>query len=107
MNETKVNDENKALSVPYIVWESDRARAEREKLRLIGVIVLLIICFTAYVIYDKWEASQWDYVDEITEDVDLNTDSGGNANYIKNGGEINNGTNTSDTNTQENENETK
>lgn len=103
MNENGKKDE--IITIPYIVLESERARHEREKSRLIGVIILLIICFTGYVFYNKWDSTQWDYAD-TTETVDVITDGGGDANYIKNGGEINNGTSASN-NKEENENKTK
>lgn len=92
MDENGKKDE--VIMIPMIKAESDCARYERIIGRLVGVIILLVICFTGYVVYDKWDSAQWDYAD-TTETVDVITDGGGDANYIKNGGEIINGTSAS------------
>ena len=74
-------------NIPYIVYESSLAREERQQKRLVIVIVILIILLfitNAVWIY-AW--NQYDYVDES-----VNVDSSeGNANYIGNDGDINNG----------------
>lgn len=97
--------EKEILMIPFVKAEADCARYERIICRLIGLIILLIICFTAYIAYDKWQDGQWDYTDEIIEDVDLMGEDG-NTNYIKNGGVINNGENQSKDDTQAHEDQT-
>lgn len=90
-----MDEDNKTLTVPYIVWESDRARAERTTKRLIAVIVLLIILFVGSNAFWVYEWTRYDFsavTTTTTEDIDVESENNGNANYIGNDGEINNGT---------------
>lgn len=76
--------ENK--DVPYIVFESTIARFERTIKRLIiliGITILLLFTSNALWIYE-W--MQYDY-----EDVTVDSQDRGNANYIGASGVINNG----------------
>lgn len=76
------------MNIPYIAYESMLAKEERQQRRLIVVIITLIVLLvTSNVIWIiAW--NQYDYVDEYTK-----IDAGdGNANYIGEDGNINNGT---------------
>lgn len=73
-------------NVPYIVYEGTIARFERTIRRLIIVLaatILLLFASNALWIYE-W--NQYDY-----EDVTVDSQDGGNANYIGASGVINNG----------------
>ena len=72
--------------VPYIVYEGTVARFERTIRRLIiliGITILLLFASNAIWIYE-W--NQYDY-----SDVTVDSQDGGNANYIGASGYINNG----------------
>ena len=77
-------DDNK---IPYIAFEAEMARHEREKLRLIkalvAAILLIFISNIGWLIF----FNQFDYaIDTVTQELDS-----GNANYIGADGTINNG----------------
>lgn len=76
--------------VPYIVYESAQVRAERTIKRL--TVALIISIFLIFVSHAAWLffVSQYEF-----ESYDLSTDGGGNASYIGQDGDINNGTSTS------------
>lgn len=76
--------------VPYIVYESAQVRAERTIKRL--TVALIISIFLIFVSHVAWLffISQYEF-----ESYDLSTDGGGNASYIGQDGDINNGTSTS------------
>ena len=75
--------------VPYLVYESTMARFERTIKRLIIVIGIAIALLFASNMAWLYEWNQYDY-----GDVDVNTENGGNANYIGASGMISNGTST-------------
>ena len=77
-------------NVPYIVHEASMARMERQIKRLwIALIVAIALLFASGAIFIlAW--MQYDYTSEETI-VDVNSDDGGNANYIGNDGDIVNG----------------
>ena len=77
-------------SVPYIVHESSMARMERQVKR--GWIALIVAVCMLFVSNAAWLYAwmQYDYSSEETI-VDVNSDDGGNANYIGNDGDIVNG----------------
>ena len=77
-------------SVPYIVHESSMARMERQVKR--GWIALIVAVCLLFVSNAAWLYAwmQYDYSSEETI-VDVNSDDGGNANYIGNDGDIVNG----------------
>lgn len=79
-------------NIPYIVYESSLAREERQQKRLIVVIIVLIILLFATNLIWMIAWNQYDYIDEGV-DIDLDAESG-NANYIGNDGDINNGIDT-------------
>lgn len=79
-------------SVPYVVHESAMARAERQIKSLVWVIVLLIMLLVGsnvgWLIYE----SQFEVVEETTEEYVIEQDAeSGNNNSIINGGEVTNG----------------
>ncbi len=83
-------------NVPYIVFEGTVARFERTIKRLIilvGITVLLLFASNAIWIYE-W--NQYDY-----EDISIDNQDGGNANYIGASGVINNAQNSSQKENQE------
>lgn len=92
--------ENKANSVPYIVYEGEMSRNERLVKRLvIALLVTVVLLFlTNFAWLKAW--TEYDYVsEELTTSVDVNAENGV-ANYIGNDGDIINGENTSNENAQ-------
>lgn len=85
-------DDNK-LTVPYIAHESECARNERHIKRLIISLVLCVALIFAS--NSAWLIAwmQYDYSGETTESVVELDGKNGNANYIGNDGDINNGKN--------------
>ena len=86
--------ENKVADVPYIVHESAMARNERTLKRMIialAITVVLLFATNAAWLY-VW--NQYDYESEV---VTVDSEDGGNANYIGNNGDINNGESGSET----------
>jgi hypothetical protein len=98
--------EDKAYSVgemtkdiPYLTVEGIQARNERVIHRLIRIIIILIIGLILNNAMWIYFYNQYDYSDTTTTDtVTVDSNDGGNANYIGNDGEITNGENNSDTN---------
>ena len=76
--------------VPYIAFESMMARYERHTKRLIIALVITIILMFASNALWLYEWCQYDYSDTDSTSVDLDA-TDGNANYIGNDGDINNG----------------
>ena len=72
--------------VPYIVYEGTIARFERTVKRLIIVLVITILLLFASNAIWVYEWCQYDY-----SDVTVDSQDGGNANYIGANGYINNG----------------
>lgn len=74
------------IAVPYIVHESEMARAERNAKRLwvalLITITLIVLSNVGWLLY----ISQYDFCS-----YELSTDGGGNANYIGQEGDIYNG----------------
>ena len=78
------------VSVPYVVHESSMARAERQAKRLIAIIILLIILFVGSNI--GWLIYESQFEDVITsEEIIVDAEENGIANYIGNDGDIYNG----------------
>lgn len=59
-------DQNQTATVPYIVHESDMARAERHFKRLWGVIILLIVLLVATNALWLWYSQQFERAEIIT-----------------------------------------
>lgn len=81
---------NQPISVPYIVHESSMVRAERQAKRLIAIIILLIVLLVGsnigWLIYE----SQFEDV-TTSEEIIVDAEENGIANYIGNDGDIYNG----------------
>lgn len=73
-------------------FEAMENRHERREKRLIGLIAFLVALLVAtnvgWLIYE----SQFEVVETtVDEDININSDNGGNANYIGNDGDVING----------------
>ena len=80
--------------VPYLIYEATQARNERTMKKMIIVVVIAIaLMFISNAIW-LYAWMQYDY---ISEDVTVDSQDGGNANYIGNNGDIMNGTDTGKT----------
>lgn len=78
--------------IPYIVYESAEARAERTIRRLIITLVIAVVLFFASNALWLHAWMQYDYADEsVTVDA-----GSGTANYIGEDGDITNGTDNSE-----------
>ena len=75
--------------VPYLVYEATQARNERAVKRLITALIIAIALIFASNAIWLYAWLQYDYVS--SEQIDLSTDGGGDANYIGNNGDIING----------------
>ena len=78
------------VSVPYVVHESDMARAERHTKSLVWVIVLLIVLLVGSNGAWLWYENQFEVVEETTTTITQDNADGYN-NYIGNDGDIVNG----------------
>lgn len=89
--------EDNNMTVPYIVYEGAQARQERTIKRLIITIIIAVAMLFASNAIWLYAWMQYDYATEV-EQIDLDSDNGGNANYIGRdlNGELNNGESTSD-----------
>jgi membrane associated rhomboid family serine protease len=76
-------EDNKSIS--YVVYEGTMARFERTIKRLIFVIVIAVIALFASNMAWLYAWNQYDYSDVVVDSED-----GGNANYIGASGIINN-----------------
>ena len=85
--------ENK--KVDFIVYEANEARHERTVKRLIIALVISAILMFASNALWLWAWTSYDYSSEQTSYVDVDGKDG-NANYIGNNGDINNGLSKSD-----------
>lgn len=83
---TKMDDDK--VYVPYIVYEGEMARQERQTKRLIVMLIIMLVLFFASNMAWLYVWNQYEYVDEA---VTVDSDDGGNANYIGNDGDIVNG----------------
>ena len=88
-------EEEKMMTVPYIAHQSAAARQERQ-IRRMWIVTLFLICALigtnfAWVVY---ESSFEEIV--TTEEIIVDADDNGNANYIGQDGNIYNGENNSE-----------
>lgn len=83
--------EKKPQSVPYIVHESDMSRLERQLKRLWIVVLVLIFMLVGSNCAWLWYESQFETVESTVEEVVVDADENGIANYIGNDGDIING----------------
>lgn len=79
------------VNVPYIVHESDMSRLERQLKRLWIVILVLIFLLVGSNCAWLWYESQFETVETTTEEIVVDADENGIANYIGNDGGIING----------------
>lgn len=78
--------------IPYIAFEGQMARNERHIKRLvIALVISIVLMFASNAIW-LWAWMQYDYVDAETAETVTMESGGGNANYIRDGGIITNGT---------------
>jgi hypothetical protein len=84
----KGNDAHAPESVPYIVHESSMARMERQIKR--GWIALIVAVALLFASNGLWLLA-WNSYDYTSEEVIIDSQDGGNANYIGNDGDIING----------------
>jgi len=77
------------MTVPYIVYESSMARAERHIKRLVIAIVIAIIMIVLSNLAWLYVWNSYEYVGD-TQEITLDS-SDGDANYIGNDGDIING----------------
>lgn len=74
-------EEKDNMTVPYIVYEGAQARQERTIKRLIIVIIITVSMLFATNAIWLYAWMQYDYATEI-EEIEVDSDNGGNANYI-------------------------
>lgn len=77
------------MTVPYIVYESAMARNERHTKRLVIALIISIMMIVATNIAWLYVWNSYEYVG----DSSVTVEGEGNANYIGNDGDINNGEN--------------
>ena len=79
---------NTPENVPYIVHETDMARNERNvKRMIIAIIMAIVLLFASNALW----LLAWTSYDYSSEEVIIDSQDGGNANYIGNDGDIVNG----------------
>lgn len=82
--------ENASVMVPYVAYESAMARAERQSKRLWIVILVLIAALIATNI--AWIVYECSFEDVVTtEEIIVEAEDNGNANYVGQDGNIYNG----------------
>ena len=86
-------ENNDNIIMSRIAFERMQAKDERNDRWRNIIIVLLIVLLVITNGMWLWAWNQYDYVDSDSFSVDLEADDGGNANYIGNNGDINNGEN--------------
>ncbi len=95
-----MDNNNDNIVMSRIAFERMQAKDERnDRWRNIIIILLIVLLVLTNGMW-LWHESQYDYVDDYSVDVDAG--EGGNANYIGRDGDINNGTNNSETQTEQN-----
>jgi len=80
--------DDEKVYVPYIVYEGEMARQERHAKRLIIMLTIMLVLFFASNMAWLYVWNQYECVDEA---VTVDSNDGGNANYIGNNGDIVNG----------------
>lgn len=95
------------LNVPYIVYEAMLEKEDRQQRRMVVIIILLIVLLVLSNLVWIYEWCQYDYIDTESEEIDVDADDGGVANYIGRDGDITNGKSASDEekNTKQNKEE--
>ena len=84
---------NDMAVTPIAQHEKDQNRLMSIIKRLIAVIVTLIVLFVGYIAFDKWRDSQYEVVEETTEETKIEgvkqETEDGNNNFV--GGDYTNG----------------
>lgn len=76
------------MTIPYIVYESTLEKEDRQHKRLVVIIVILIaLLFVSNAMWIYF----WNTYDYVDDEVMVNAEDDGTANYIGNNGDINNG----------------
>lgn len=84
--------------VPYLIYEATQVRNERTvKKLIIALIISIALIFASNAIW-LYAWMQYDYAGE---EIIVDSNDGGNANYIGHDGDINNGTNNSEKENQD------
>lgn len=81
---------NDMAVMPIAQHEKDQNRLMGIIKSLIAVIVILIVLLVGYIAFDKWRDSRYEDVVE-TEEIIVDAEDSGTANYIGNDGDIYNG----------------
>ena len=81
---------NDMAVMPIAQHEKDQNRLMGIIKSLIAVIAILIVLFAGYIAFDKWRDSQYEDVVE-TEEITVDAEDSGTANYIGDDGDIYNG----------------
>ena len=81
---------NDMAVMPIAQHEKDQNRLMDIIKSLVAVIVILIVLLVGYIAFDKWRDSQYEDVVE-TEEITVDAEDSGTANYIGNDGDIYNG----------------
>lgn len=88
MNESEKSAEQPVDAVPYIAYESALARQDRHiKHLFIALIVAIIVAFASNAIW----LYCWMQYDYVSDTYTVDSQDGGNANFIGNDGDIING----------------
>lgn len=90
-------EEDNKMIVPYIVYESSMARAERHNRRLVIALIVAVIMIVISNLAWLYMWNSYEYVGESSE-VIVDSDGGGNANYVGEDGDIINGKDSSEKN---------
>lgn len=91
------NNDNIVMS--RIAFERMQSKDERnDKWRNLTIIILVVLLVVTNAMW-LWAWNQYDYVEDYTVDVD--SEDGGNANYIGNDGDIYNGESNGTTQTEQ------
>ena len=88
-------ENNDNIIMSRIAFERIQSKDEQnDRWRNIIIIILIILLVATNVMW-LWYESQYDYLQTDEFSVDIDAGEGGNANYIGNNGDINNGENNS------------
>lgn len=88
----KCGTENKNSNVPFVVYQATAARQERQIRRMWIVVLVLIVALIASNL--AWIVYESSFEETITtEEIIIDADNNGNANYIGQDGNIYNGEN--------------
>lgn len=82
------------ITIPYIVFESTMARAERQQKRLVIALIVAVVMIVLSNLAWLYVWNSYEYVGKSSVSVE----GEGNANYIGNDGDITNGENNSQEN---------